>query len=204
MCAVESNPIVAFPGPKVGQLAIAYLGSGMPPEYVAAHENSICCMALSKKGDLVATASEKGTLIRIFNTHYKAQIEEFRRGTQPALIYSISFNEPGNLICVSSDRGTLHVFELKGSTPSGNKYRSGSFSKKLHQAKTSSTKIELKSGGLAVYCEFSTLDNRSLVAVSLSGDYNRFAVDEDGLWKRDFTENLLSPRDVFTSFPTAN
>ncbi|XP_063722296.1 WD repeat domain phosphoinositide-interacting protein 3-like [Symsagittifera roscoffensis] len=208
VCAVEANPIIAYPGPKVGQLAIASLGSGMPAEYICAHESSLCSIALSKKGDLVATASEKGTLIRVFNTHYKAQVEEFRRGTQPALIYSINFNQPGNLVCVSSDRGTLHIFNLKNSTPnnnSGGRYgRSGSISKRLGQAKTSSGKIELKCGGLPVYCEFSTLDDKSIIAISLAGDYNKFiANDTEGSlsWTRDFSENVLSPRDVFTSFP---
>ena len=206
---MEANPIMVYPGPKIGQLAVASLGSGMPAEYISAHEGNLFCISLSKKGDLVATASEKGTLIRIFNTHYKAQVEEFRRGTQPALIYSINFNQPGNLVCVSSDRGTLHVFNLKNSTPSsssGRHGRTGSISKRLGQARTSCGRIELKSGGLPVLSAFSTLDDKSVVAISLSGEYNKFvANDNEGniTWTRDFSENILSPRDVFTSFPQA-
>ena len=46
---------------------------------------------LNIQGTRLATASDKGTLIRIFNAHNGSILTELRRGSQPATIYSINF-----------------------------------------------------------------------------------------------------------------
>ena len=58
---------------------------------VAAHESDLARLALSGDGSLLATASDKGTLIRVFDAHSGAQLREFRRGVDRALVYSIVF-----------------------------------------------------------------------------------------------------------------
>jgi hypothetical protein len=37
-------------------------------KFVQAHSTSLACLALSLDGKLLATASERGTLVRVFNT----------------------------------------------------------------------------------------------------------------------------------------
>ena len=49
-------------------------------------------MALNSDGSLLATASDKGTLIRIHNTLDGALVQEVRRGSDKAEIYSIAFD----------------------------------------------------------------------------------------------------------------
>jgi WD40 repeat protein len=42
-------------------------------------------------------------------------IKELRRGTDTAEIFGLSFRRDGGAIAVSSDKGTVHVWDLKTS-----------------------------------------------------------------------------------------
>ena len=39
-------------------------------------------------------------------------MSEFRRGVDPAVITSMSFNQDGTKLAVASDKGTIHIFNL--------------------------------------------------------------------------------------------
>lgn len=54
----------------------------------------------------------KGTLVRIFDTATGKKVQEVRRGTEKALIYSIAFSHDSNFIATSSDKGTIHIFGI--------------------------------------------------------------------------------------------
>jgi hypothetical protein len=96
---------VAFPGRRAGQL-----------------------IAISKNGQLVATASEQGTLIRLWSFPSCTKLAELRRGVDSAAIFSLAFSPDGSTLAVTSDKSTLHVFDLKSATaaaeagPKQNKY----------------------------------------------------------------------------------
>ena len=78
-----------------------------------AHENNIQAMAVDFSGRVLATASEKGTLIRIFLTEDATLLQELRRGSDKANIFSLNFNLSANLIAVSSsDKNTIHIFSV--------------------------------------------------------------------------------------------
>ena len=59
---------------------------------VEAHNGVIAWLSLNFDGTLAATASEKGTLVRIFNTLTGTKLQEVRRGADPAKIYSIAIS----------------------------------------------------------------------------------------------------------------
>eukprot|EP01028_Stygiella_incarcerata_P009834 TRINITY_DN481_c0_g1_i4.p1 TRINITY_DN481_c0_g1~~TRINITY_DN481_c0_g1_i4.p1 ORF type:complete len:347 (-),score=63.30 TRINITY_DN481_c0_g1_i4:79-1119(-) len=80
-----------------------------------AHKSPVRALTLNSDGSLLVSASEKGTVIRIFNTHSDctAPVQELRRGAQPANIFSVNFSRESEFLCVCSDKGTVHVFGLR-------------------------------------------------------------------------------------------
>lgn len=83
---------------------------------IKAHENKIKCMAINKEATHLATASERGTIIRIFNIQNGDKLFEFRRGTNSSIIQNIVFSNDLNFLAVLSDRGTIHIYNLKNIT----------------------------------------------------------------------------------------
>ncbi|RKF59929.1 Autophagy-related protein 18 [Golovinomyces cichoracearum] len=79
---------------------------------VGAHRSPISCIAMNNEGTLLATASVTGTIIRVFSLPKGTKLYQFRRGTYPSTIYSISFNLSSTLLCVSSTTDTVHIFRL--------------------------------------------------------------------------------------------
>jgi len=87
--AVVNNKISAS---GVGRVQIVDLAHpDNQPISIVAHDTRISCMQMNIQGTRIATASDKGTLIRIFNTEDGKLLSELRRGTQAATIYSINF-----------------------------------------------------------------------------------------------------------------
>ncbi|KAL2024069.1 hypothetical protein VTK56DRAFT_9849 [Thermocarpiscus australiensis] len=82
---------------------------------IEAHRSPLCCAALNSEGTLLATASETGTIIRVFSVPNGHKLYQFRRGTYPSTITSMSFNLGSTLLCVSSTSDTVHVFRLASS-----------------------------------------------------------------------------------------
>jgi len=79
---------------------------------IPAHTGRLSCLSVNSDGSKCASASEKGTLIRVFNTSSGKLLNELRRGVDRAEIYSIAFNQDSTRLCVSSDKGTVHIFNL--------------------------------------------------------------------------------------------
>ncbi|KAJ2931073.1 hypothetical protein H1R20_g5985, partial [Candolleomyces eurysporus] len=86
---------------------------------IQAHKSPISCLSLNSTGTLLATSSEKGTIIRVWSVPGAEKLYQFRRGTRECKIYSMNFNVVGSLLGVSSSHGTVHVFKLGSSSSSG-------------------------------------------------------------------------------------
>ncbi|KAF8980819.1 WD repeat domain phosphoinositide-interacting protein 3 [Entomortierella lignicola] len=142
----DKDAILIFPGRQSGHIQIVDLNSVTPttavsstaapsynagnqPKYpmtstkptanisiIPAHTSPLFCLVTNKDGSKCASASDKGTLIRVFDTGSSKLLHEFRRGVDKAEIYSIAFNSDSTRICAGSDKGTVHIFNLDGAT----------------------------------------------------------------------------------------
>lgn len=132
-----------------------------------AHDSSVVCTAISLDGKYCATASIKGTLIRIFSTETGVQNKELRRGSSNATITSITFSPDNSFLAVTSDHGTVHIF----ATGLGNDANSGDAHSK---AKNTTSWFKFTQLGITKSewspCSFTVPPNSSLC----------FAVDNNG------------------------
>lgn len=116
LIAISTDPkitVLAHPGSQQGHVNIKFYDKDFSQNIIA-HESTIAALSLNSDGTLLATASDKGTLIRIFDTNSGNKLQEVRRGSEKAVIYCLAFNAPSQLIACSSDRGTIHLFSLAG------------------------------------------------------------------------------------------
>ncbi|KAG2039209.1 WD40 repeat-like protein [Suillus americanus] len=79
---------------------------------IQAHKSPISFLSINSTGTILATASDKGTVIRVWSIPGAEKLYQFRRGTREARIYSINFNVVSSLLAVSSAHDTVHIFKL--------------------------------------------------------------------------------------------
>ncbi|KAG9140823.1 hypothetical protein Leryth_025225 [Lithospermum erythrorhizon] len=108
----RNTSVLACPGLRRGQVRVEHFGL-TTTRLINAHDSQIACLTLSMDGLLLATASTRGTLIRIFNTMDGTKLQEVRRGADKADIYSLALSPNAQWLVVSSDKGTIHVFTLR-------------------------------------------------------------------------------------------
>lgn len=99
-----------------GHVMIFDASSKQAVNVIEAHRAPLSHMAMNRDGTRLATASEKGTIIRVFSIPDAQKLFQFRRGSMPARILSMSFNTTSTLLCVSSATETIHIFKLSATT----------------------------------------------------------------------------------------
>ena len=112
--AVSYEPkktILAYPDKKKGVVGIKNYEQSTVIS-INAHENKLAYITLSYNGNILATASEIGTLIRIFNTENGQNLQELRRGKDQAEIKYICLEPSLKFVAASSNRGTIHIWSL--------------------------------------------------------------------------------------------
>jgi WD40 repeat protein len=88
LCALsptQGNTVLACPGLNKGQVRVELYDVGAT-KFISAHDGDLAFLALSLDGDRLATASEKGTLVRVYDTSKATLLHEFRRGADRATI----------------------------------------------------------------------------------------------------------------------
>lgn len=80
---------------------------------IPAHDSPLAALSFNPSGTRIATASEKGTVIRVFSIVDSVKLYEFRRGVKRCVsISSLGFSTDSSFLCCSSNTETVHVFRL--------------------------------------------------------------------------------------------
>ncbi|KAG6013202.1 autophagy protein [Claviceps lovelessii] len=108
----HAPPQSTYVAPTSGEVLVFDTLSLKAINVIEAHRSPLSCICLNNDGSLLATASETGTIIRVFSVPRGQKLYQFRRGTYPSTIYSMSFNLSSTLLCVSSTSDTVHIFRL--------------------------------------------------------------------------------------------
>ena len=78
-----------------------------------AHKGNINTLCFNFAGTKIASASNSGTVIRIFEVESGKLITEFRRGNTDAHIYSLCFSFDDTYIGLTSNHSSCHIFDLQ-------------------------------------------------------------------------------------------
>jgi len=135
----NNGMVLAVPSTQKGQVRVELYGLRRQT-FIDAHDSQLGALALSVDGSLLATASERGTVIRLFDTRgvtigggsshgssrqdatsisSSVPLREFRRGVERATITCLTFSLDSTWLGCASDHGTVHVFQTHG--PNDNK-----------------------------------------------------------------------------------
>ena len=118
LCVISpttERTVMACPGLSRGQVRVELFDIGTT-KFIAANAHRSSgepCLGLSADGALLATASEKGTLIRVFDTHTGSLLHEFRRGSDRARVATITASPKKDLLRRHERQG--HGAHLQGS-----------------------------------------------------------------------------------------
>ncbi|XP_048507876.1 WD repeat domain phosphoinositide-interacting protein 2 isoform X4 [Athalia rosae] len=118
LCTLSINSdscYLAYPGSNtIGEVQIFDAINLQAKTMIPAHDSPLAALAFNPTGNKVATASEKGTVIRVFHVHDGAKLFEFRRGVKRCVsISSLAFSMDSLFLCCSSNTETVHVFKLE-------------------------------------------------------------------------------------------
>ena len=114
----EENTIIVYPSSDEnkdkGEITIENLDNN-EVKYLFPHKNKVAYIALSYNGLLLATASEDGKKIRIFETQNLEKLQELNGGAEKADIKCISIDFRNQFLAASSIKGTIHIWSLSQS-----------------------------------------------------------------------------------------
>lgn len=123
LCCLSAGEraVLVCPGMQQGSALVVFYPRNFPSApverertvIIAAHESPIAAMALDSNCSLLATASDKGTIVRVHDTSGDAARQELRRGLDRAEIHSLTFSPSGEHLACASDKGTVHIFAVQ-------------------------------------------------------------------------------------------
>lgn len=118
--ASTSEPwILCCPGQSKGAVRVQVGQDDRDPTHVfTAHQSDLAALALNASGTLVATASESGTVLKIFQASNGQLLHRLRRSVRQSVvaISCLVFRQDDSFLGVASSSSTVHIFKLDAST----------------------------------------------------------------------------------------
>jgi autophagy-related protein 18 len=108
----EAKSYLAFPG-YPGRVVLYDAANCRLLTQINAHKGNVAQIQFDRQGTLLATASETGTVIRVFSVPNGDLLYSFRRGIQHARINSLSFCPNSKFLSAGASSGTIHIFLLE-------------------------------------------------------------------------------------------
>ena len=186
LCALSAgaSTVLVCPATEIGHVHVELCDSSKVLE-IQAHNGPLSQMCLSADGKLLATASVKGTLVRVFETATGKKLFEFRRGANQTEIYSLAFSKSSKYLCCCSEKGTGHVFSLvvqEETAEQKNRQSSLSFMKGVLPSYFSSewsfSQFHLEMEGCKSICCFARDADNAIIVVNSEGFYYKYEFDE--------------------------
>ncbi|XP_026207329.1 WD repeat domain phosphoinositide-interacting protein 1 [Anabas testudineus] len=123
LCALSvnhNNSYLAYPGSStIGEITVYDANNLSTVTLIQAHDSPLAALTFNASGTKLASASEKGTVIRVFSIPEGQRLFEFRRGMKRYVsISSLSFSADAQFLCASSNTETVHIFKLEQHSPS--------------------------------------------------------------------------------------
>ncbi|XP_055638724.1 WD repeat domain phosphoinositide-interacting protein 2-like isoform X2 [Toxorhynchites rutilus septentrionalis] len=114
LCTLSLSSHLAYPiSTAAGELQIFDAGNLTSRLKIKAHDSPLSAMNFSFNGTLLATASEKGTVIRVYCVKNGQKVHEFRRGLKRHVsIGSLNFSICASYVVASSNTETVHIFRI--------------------------------------------------------------------------------------------
>lgn len=109
----EDNPKIAICGLTPGAVQIFSENEDSLPIFFSAHIHPISMIKLSSDSRFIATASEQGTIIRVFDGISGSLRCVFRRGNLKSKILAMCFSPDNKKLLAISQNGTLHLFDTE-------------------------------------------------------------------------------------------
>ncbi|XP_015255267.1 PREDICTED: WD repeat domain phosphoinositide-interacting protein 1 [Cyprinodon variegatus] len=123
LCALSvnhGNSFLAYPGSAtIGEITLYDANNLSTVTLIQAHDSPLAALTFNASGTKLASASEKGTVIRVFSVPEGQKLFEFRRGMKRYVsISSLAFSADAQFLCASSNTETVHIFKLEQHSPS--------------------------------------------------------------------------------------
>ncbi|XP_054611054.1 WD repeat domain phosphoinositide-interacting protein 1-like isoform X1 [Dunckerocampus dactyliophorus] len=193
LCALSvnhGNSYLAYPGSAtIGEITVYDANNLSTVTLIQAHASPLAALAFNASGTKLASASEKGTVIRVFSIPEGQRMFEFRRGMKRYVsISSLSFSADAQFLCASSNTETVHIFKLEQHSPSqeeesptwsayvgkmftaASTYLPAQVSDMMHQDRAFAT-VRLNIFGLKNICALATIQKLPRLLVASSDGY---------------------------------